>query len=381
MATAPRFWTGNHIFNGAGLVESSQEDTLPVEALYDQQRTYKWRTMTGWTITTQNNYIDFVRSGTKTAVITPGYYATGTAMAAAIVTAMEAADSTPVWECDYGVAAANTFRIRNTGAALNFDLLFLTGVNAYRSIHRSLGFSNVDLTGNTTYTAGSVSYQSQHFLVITLTAAQATEGVTAIGMFDHNYNGEQPACVLQVQSNATNDWSAPTIQANSTFGSASVVLGASPQGRKYISESNHTYWRVKVDDVSNPVGYFELPILWLGNYITSPHCFSVSQSRKPRDFSSVMSAIPGQHSAVYRNRRKELSLEVAEVLDATAESTLREFFEDIHSGENFILDLDPSAADSQPWTKILYGFMPDTESESFVPTDYWTFQFPFCEAL
>lgn len=371
MATAPRLWTSNAIFNGAGLVESSQAVGHPAEALRDQQRSYFWRSEVGWTIGDHNNKIDFdAGGGPLTATVVNGYYASGAALTTAVVNALEAAASGPVWACSYNVAAANTFRISEGS---NFSLLNLTGSNAYRSIMPSLGYTMLaDLSGATGYTAPCASFQSEHFLEITLTAAQAAAGITSAAILDTNFLGGQIGNAIVVESNSTFAWSSPTSR---------LALNAASFGRAYFASTTHQYWRLRVHDVSNPASYFQIGILWLGLYVQSPYCFSVNQTRKPRDFSTIQTAIPGQHAATFRSRRKEMSLEVLEVADATAETTLRAFFSSISMGQNFILDLDPSLAVSTPADGFLYGFLPDTETEAFVPFDYWTFQFPFAEAL
>lgn len=374
-ASPPRFWTGNHIFNGAGLVPSNDVTGQPVTALQDQQRSFFWRTEVGWQFTDNNNRLDFdVGGGELTAVIVNGYYPTGALVAVAITAAFEAATAPPVWGCNYNITATDKFNI-NQGSV--FTLRTNTGTNKYRSAYRSLGYTeSANLTGANSYTAPQVAYQSQHYLEVTLTVAQAAEGVTAISLIDAtNYQGFQVGNGIVVQSNAAASWVTPTQQF------VASTLGTTFSSRGYISSSTHRFWRLKVDDVSNPAGYFQAGLFWLGNYVTSPFCFSRNQTRKPRDFSSVMTSIPGQHTANLRRRRKELSLEVMEVLNATAETTLRTFFESINVGENFILDLDPSVAAGSPFAGFLYGFIPDTESESFVPADYWNFAFPFCEAL
>ncbi len=368
---APRFWTGNTIFEGAALVPSSETAGLPVEALQDQQRSYTWRSAVGWTITDNNNRIDFDNgAGANVAVIVNGYYATPAAMATAVTAALEAAASAPVWATSYNVAATDKFRISQGS---NFTLLNLTGANKYRSAMPSLGYTmTADLSGATGFTAPCVAYQSEHFLEITLTAEQAAAGITGAAIIDSNFVGGQVGNQMESASNATFAWSSPTSR---------LVLNVSQLGRSYFASTTHQYWRLKVSDASNPIGYFQVGIAWLGNYITSPYCFSVNQTRKPRDFSSIQTAIPGQHAATFRSRRKEMSLEVLEVPDATAETTLRTFFSGINIGENFILDFDPDLAVATPQTGFLYGFLPDTESEGFSNFEYWTFQFPFCEAL
>lgn len=378
MATAPRFWNANYLFTGATLAPSSEATGNPVEALEDQQRTYFWRTATGWTITEHNRYIDFDRGGVKVATVALGTYATGASLATAITAAFEAADATPVWGTDYNVTATNKFTIN---AGTGFSLLWSSGANAYRSIGRSLGFVvTSDDTAATFYTADGVSYQSTHHLVVTLTSSQATSQTDSAAVIGHNCL-LSAGSVLNLESSATNVWSAPTTRA--TFGSMTGPATATDDVRRYFTSSTHQYWRLVVDDPQNADGYFQLAALYLGTYVTSPFCFSINQSRNPFDFSGYNVAIGGNHFPNIRTRQKRYQYEVAEVLGSSAgAATLRGFFDATPVGQNFILDRDPSVASAgSAWTEFAYGHLPQSEGEVYVPDDYWNFSFQFWESL
>lgn len=371
MATAPRFWTENYLFTGATLDPSSETTGNPVEALEDQQRTYYWQTAVGWTITDHNNKLDFDLGGAEiTATVANGYYSTGAALGTAVTAALEAASAAPVWACTYD-SGTHKFTI---GQGSAFTIRWSTGTNAYRSIGRSLGYDvTANDTGLTSYLADAASYQSVHYLVITLTATQAASGVKGVAAIGHNWTlvGDPFVHSMSLQSNATNAWSAPTTQA--TFNSSLA------DARKYFSNSTHQYWRLVVDHVSDPDGYFRMGVLYLGSYVTSPHCFSDNQSRKPGDFTTINTSMGGAHFANFRSRQRRFSFEIAEAQDAEPDATnIWGFFRDISTGENFLLDFDPS---SSFLSTFAYGFIPDTEGETHAPIDYWTFSFQFWEAL
>lgn len=374
MATAPRFWTENYLFTGATLTPSSEQTGFPATALEDQQRTYPWRTQVGWTITEHNRYIDFNRGGVKVATVALGTYSTGAALCTAIVTALEAADATPVWAADYNVAATDKFRIRDSGGApLNFDLLWSTGANAYRSLGRSLGFTvSADDTGATSYTADSVSYQSTHHLVITLTADQALAATACAAVINRNCS---TSCSIQVESSATLSWTSPTVRA--TLGG----VGDADARQYFASQTTHQYFRLAVDDVQNTAGFFEIAVLYLSTYTPAPHCVSDNLSRSPTDYSNLNVSIGGAHFANYRSRQKRWSVEFSEVRDSSA-STIRAFLESASSGENRLIDLEPDGTFPLGISgDFIYGFLPEPEVETFVPYDYWTFNFTICEAL
>ncbi len=86
-----------------------------------------------------NSKIDFNRGGVKAATVAAGDY-TADEMCAVIVTALEAADSTPVWACSFDVSTGK-FTISADQA---FTLLWGTGANAAADMHKLLGFDAAD---------------------------------------------------------------------------------------------------------------------------------------------------------------------------------------------------------------------------------------------
>jgi hypothetical protein len=367
----PRIWPSNHIFNGAGLTESSQSDHNPVEALQDQLRPYFWQTATGWTITEHNRRIDFdIGGGQVTATVALGHYATGGLLAIAIVAALEAADSGPDWASNYGVTATDKFRIGKSGA--NFSLLWSTGTNAYRSIGRSLGYLTVDDTGANGYVGDEVNYQSTHDLVITLTSAQVSAGTNSFALFGHNFLcSVAPFTHIRLASNATDAWATPTTQA--TVGMALV------DQRFYFTDPAVAFYRLHVDDGSNPDGFFRGKV-FLGEYVALPYCFTTNQVKAPEDFTSYQVSKSGSQFPNFRNRRQRMSLELSAIPDATYES-VEDLLDSIGVGRNVILDLDPDVAVASPDKQWIYGYLPEPHVQPLVPTDYWDFQFQFHEAV
>jgi hypothetical protein len=368
VATKPRFWNQNYLFTGATLTPSSEAVGFPVEALQDQQRTYPWRTATGWTITDHNNRIDFNRGGVKVATVANGTYSTGASLATAITAALEAADATPVWATDYNVTSANKFTVN---AGTTYSMLWQSGANAYRSIGRSLGFVvTSDDTGLTQYTADGVSYQSTHHLVVTLTTDQVNTGINSAAVIARNCS---TACVINLQSSPTNVWTAPTTQA--TFGGVGPL-----DARKYFTSTDQ-YYRLSVDDVSNTTGYFQIGILYITAYLQMDYCFSDNMSDHPADFSNINVSIGGAHFTNYRSRQKRRSLEASEIPDVSAAS-YRTFFLNTNIGQNFFIDLEPdSAAGLGILGEFFYCYLPEPEVETYVPFDLFTFNFSIVEAL
>jgi hypothetical protein len=125
----------------------------------------------GWNIVAgKNDKIDFNRGGVKVATITAGSYTTGAALAAAVVTAMTAADGGATWTCSY---AANTFTV---GANLAFVLLFGSGTNLATSAAKELGFAVSDTGSATSQVAGNVSNHTREWVDIDLGTSQQIGG-------------------------------------------------------------------------------------------------------------------------------------------------------------------------------------------------------------
>lgn len=324
------------------LVPSSEETSLPRSALTRQGLGDKWRSKTGWTIVTgDNDTIDFNRGGVKQATIAAGTYATGSALAAAIVTALEAADATPVWACDYNVAATDKFRISSD---LAFVLLFGSGATVdTKSVHFDIGFAQADTASATSHTAGSVSYQSQHALHVDLGSAQAGTVIIARG---HNFSAA--ASIEPSASTAT------TVGAGfrSSLDLSTTMSGTDPR-IKFISSLTKRYWRLVIRDVQNTAGYVELAIWFVGTYSQPSTPESVIWSKEYEQLSETYIAIGGANTQARRSRRAVYQLQWR--TNATADVTI---FEDLDSampaGHNFFISFD---AEDNPTTSTVYGFL------------------------
>jgi len=107
------------------------------------------------TVGATDTKLDFTDDdGTVAATITAGVYRDPHELAAAITTAMNAANSGETHTCTY-LDASGKFKIVSTGTTLS--LLFSSGSNASNSIHDKLGFTTADKTG----TAATTGYTSE----------------------------------------------------------------------------------------------------------------------------------------------------------------------------------------------------------------------------
>lgn len=357
------------------LTASSQVATLPATFLGDQLRQKPWRTAIGWTIVAGfNNKLDFNRGGVKVATITAGTYTSAQTIAEAVRAALAAADGGVTWEVTY--TAGHKFRIRDAaGAPLNFNLLWATGANVATSIGLDLGFEVSDDTGTFDYTADDDSYQGRHYLKINRSDA-ATFDAQAIALLEHNLLALSSNQAVKIQGNATDSWTAPTF-------SQTLSATDDPRVEFFSVVKTFAWWRFVVEDVSNPAGYFELGILFLGEYDRPSINTTDDLADEGEDFSSVETGLVGTHFVDRQRSRARWSIEFS-----TMESIDRAIFEhliDVRGvGQNFFLVWDfnsPSGSSSPGTDGATYGFMAARPKKQHVPNAYWTYTFPFFEAL
>jgi hypothetical protein len=350
------------------LTASSEDDSFPVDGLQDQQRQYFWRTKLGWTIVTGfNDRIDFNRGGVLVATITAGTYATGSAMAAAIVAALEAADATPVWACSY---SSTTHQFTISTSAHNFTLLWVSGTNTTRSIGVDLGFT-VDTGSALSHTGINQSYQSRHFLTIQIPAASRPDGIDVVALLEHNIDPTFPHDV-RLLANATDSWASPTLNVDLT----SALQGGEDTTRVYFSDPSLTFYRLVVTDTYNPDGYFELGLLWLSPYVElSKGKIESSIQNAPDDTSKVEEGLDGTLFVDFGRTRERLSIQWR-LLGLPDQATLEAFFADVLIGECWILDLDSTAVSG-----ALYGYYPTRPVKQNVTSFVANYAHEFVEAL
>jgi hypothetical protein len=382
MTAQNRFLAINRIWDAETiLTPSSEVATLPASFLQDQLRQKLWRTLTGWTIVAGfNDKLDVNRGGGGpgdfTVTIPAGTYVSGTDLAEAIRVGLEAADPTPLWGVDYGIVAADKFRIRDAaGAPLNFALEWATGANAATSIGKCLGFDTAtDDSGTNTYTANLAAYQSRHYLKINRSDGETIQ-VTVAALLEHNILNS--ASIVKLQANATDVWSAPTKDINLDASSTDPLV------HFLGSDAYVLAWtRLLIEDVQNPVGYFELAIFYLGQ--SSAPSINVSQdlANAPEDFSSVEAGIDGTHFRDAHRRRDRWTLAYLE-MDASTRAILDEAEGENPVGKNFFFVWDVNAPDGHGdgIDGTTYGYLAAPFSQNYVPGPYWTYAAPFHEAL
>ncbi len=329
MAGVPRLCVVNRIQAAATvLTASSSAIGSPVSRLKDQLRSKTWRSPVGWTIDSNNNRLDFkVGSTSYAATIASGTYATGAALATAIVAAMEAQYSSPVWGCSYNEGSwTNKFAIWSD---VTFSLLWNTGANKAVSIGKCIGFNvSADDTGGTSYIADDVSFQSRHWLIADLGASlpSVQAGIVI------NHNSGTGGIYYMNGFNAS--WGGLFTQLLS--GDANIRIA-------YLS-SLYTprYLVLVIEDVQNPVGYGEVGIWYAGPYAQPSWSYAIGLEKAWQELSEVTVAIPGAHFVDEKARRPTWSLSWLELPEADR-ATLAAAFALVPKGRNFFFSFNAVA--------------------------------------
>jgi hypothetical protein len=349
---------------GVALIPCCQNNALPIGYLRDQLPSKKVRMLSAWTISADNNRLNYKEgvSGFRNATIANGYYGTGVELAAAVTTAMNAVAVNNTYLVTYD-ASTHKFTIARATGAATVELLWQGGSNPTQSIGESLGFDvSADDTGLTTYVADFVAYQGTHFLRADLGSAQSIEAAI---VWAHNAG---TGGTFTHQAHTSDAWTAPDV--------SQVLAGDAVIRIAFFSVQTKRWQRLKINDVSNPLGFSEVGIWFAGPYTQPSVTFSDSFSNDPEELSALSVAIGGAHFTDQRAIRGVFNIEYSEV--PPADLVLLQAIEAATpKGKNFFFAFDPinTPADT------VYGFRAGPMRQQYRPGIYWTVSFQLAEAL
>lgn len=345
---------------------------MPVEGLLDQGRRNFWRTKRGWIVVAGlNDRIDFDRVGVKFATITPGHYETPAAACAAVVAALEASDSTPVWACSYN-STSHQFTISTTAHA--FTLLGNSGANFGRAFTIDMGYVPGVTGSATSHLAINQSHQSRHFLVIDLGTPLPV--ITMAALAEHNIGLDGPISV-RLKANATNVWTAPTVDMDMTNLIDTVGDRVTP-ARLYFSDPNLRWLLLEVSDTYNADGFLELGVLWLSEYLQMVDLLERTVVNQPEDFTRVEHGPDGVLYVDFGRHRDRLTLIWRPVAGDDLDA-LRAFLAALKVGQAWILDLDTSRTATP--LMVYYGSFLQRPNDSGITHEVAVITFEFVVAL
>lgn len=360
MAGVPRLCVTNRVqATATALTASSAATGSPVSRLKDQLRSKSWRSAVGWTVVAGfNDKLDFSDGVTRVATLTPGTYATGAALATEIQTRMNAVSTTCVVTYS-GVTFK--FTISRTGT---LSLLWSTGDNTLTNIGKCLGFDvSLDDTGSSSYTADSASYQSRHWIKADLGSALGVQ----VGIVINHNSGSGGTYTLQ--GNSSDAWSFPAVD-QALSGDASIRIAF------LGSLQSYRYWRLRIEDVQNTLGYSEVGVWFAGPYTQPTVSYAIGFTKSWEELSEVTVAISGAHFQDEKARRPSWGLQWSEAPEADR-AALAAAFALVPKGRCFFFSFD---AVTTP-TDTEYVFVPEGVAERLTSGLYFDIPVALAGAL
>jgi hypothetical protein len=239
---------------------SSEQTPFPAVNVYNAQRRSKvWRSNGYWEITTSNNTIVFEETvGVElTAVLTPGEYNSDALLFTEIKSQMEA-----VGGSNYTVSRdTSTSKIKITSDGVGGAGIFKIDWNL-STASSTLGFDETSTdSGALTYVADVLKIGSYEWFKWDMGISSNPNAFILIGKKTEPI-AITPSAVLTLQGNETDTWTNP---------SYSKTLGYSDSAISVLSDNGlHSeplrYWRLKLEDSSNPQGFIEIGSLFLGDF-------------------------------------------------------------------------------------------------------------------
>jgi len=366
MTSSRLLWQNFATFGGSIIAADSATISFPIRRIRDTLLSNRWRSASGWTIVAGfNNKIDFNRSGVKVATLTAGTYATGDAMAVAIVAALEAADSTPAWACSYS-ASTHKFTI---SADVSFVLLFGTGSNLAVSAGKDLGYAVSDTASATSAVAGLASYQSRHYITVDIGVAQ---DVKAMIVNSHNAGESGTFTVSADATSVAGALASPdyTTTLDSTENKDRI------RAKVLSSAQTYRYWALVIDDVQNTDGYSEVANFYLGEWLELD-LPARGLSKQPVDYSTLAFADQGAQYQDRKQRTRRWEYKFAVLTEAKVDE-IDSAGTQLLTGGTFFFQRDPEADAGE----IIYAFFTDLPRiDQSYGADQWGVTMSIQEAL
>lgn len=94
---------------------------------------------------------------------------------------------------------------------------------------------------------------------------QTTEAVNSVVFLWPKEDGIRlsASAVVKIQANATNVWTAPAVNQTLTIDNDYMVAS-----HFFTTDQSYRYWRAVIEDPSNPYGYVEIGVVWIGKSLT-----------------------------------------------------------------------------------------------------------------
>lgn len=264
MSNNVRAWVENFLDPAtiASATQSSQRTGYPASNCYDDKRYKPWRSAGYWLIESGSNTIVFREAvGVDlTATVAAAAYTTTAALLAALKAAFEAAGvATYTVSQDTTTGKIKILSALDGGATV-FQLKWTNIASA--DMAGILGFDTAsDDTGAAFYVADDLRIHTQEFLTWDLGIPTNPKAFAAIGARNRQLKISSTA-VIKLQGCSTSNFAAPEFESVVPYFDYVIAL----ENGDGLHTSGLRYWRLYIEDVSNPNDYVELGEVFLGDY-------------------------------------------------------------------------------------------------------------------
>ncbi len=241
---------------------SSEQANFPVININNAQRRSKvWRTKGYFNVTSSNNAIIFEETAATplTASIIVGEYTSISDMVSAIQAALNLAGGS-----NYTVTNDSTtgFKFKIASDRVAGDNIFtLLMANASNNSEDLLGFDTVDLADAADHSSDWLRISSGEFLLWDFGLSSNPQGFAAIGKRNSPIGIGNDATV-KIQANITNNFDSPLYEATLTYSERGYLI----EDENGLADQPYRYWRMSIDDKTNPNGFIELGSVLLGDF-------------------------------------------------------------------------------------------------------------------
>ena len=339
MSSCFRLLMQNYTESLAASSVSSADASYPVSNLYDKFRRNKvWRSAGYWDLSSNDKTIVFRETvGVDlVATVAASSYSTDATFLAAIKTALDAAGV-----ATYTVTRDTTtkkIKITSdlTGGATVFQLRMADAASL--EFGAVIGFDAVNLTGAATYTADELKIHTNEFIKWDLGYAGFPKAFVLAGPRNTPLKFSANA-VLKLQGNETDNFSAPSYDQTLTQDDY-VYFMHNADG---LHTSGLRYWRLNIEDASNPNLYVEAGLVYLGDSEAFDRGGPVyGFTSEYNDRSTTVFSEGGNEFTDIRPVSETFKMDIAGLTKTGAEK-LDDYFNEFGLHEPFWLSIDTNA--------------------------------------
>lgn len=329
------------------VTSSSENASFPFTNLLNyQRRTKTWRTGGYYELDSTNNFIVFQETSSVdlTATLTTGAYTSFSALATEIKTQLEA-----VGGSTYTVTQdTSTLKIKISSDGAGGGGIFSLRWSASVGMAGILGYhavaidTSTDDVGALTYTADFLRINSGEWILIDAGLPINPDAVALISRRNNPIFLTSNA-TIKIQGSHTDAWTTPSFSQNMTI-SDSIVHYTKDGTYDGIAPEEYRFWRIKFEDLDNPLGYLEFGSGFFGLAVSFDRgAVQIPFNARYLDQSITVTSEGGQTFSDPKQISEEFSLEIFGLTKADKED-YELFFQTVKTTEPFFIQLDPKSA-------------------------------------